>query len=108
MRGHPSRVDHSSLRLLYALSTLLDWEDPPGRVKECHQMEDIQAVCHAMTMFYPSGAERFLEAVLSISEKARGFAPKAVGDFNARRCKGRRPATETAIAVCAPLNSDKT
>jgi len=71
-------------------------------------MEDIQAVCHAMTVFYPGGAERFLEAVLSISEKVRGLARKVVGDFNARRSKGRRPATEAAVPVCAPLNSDKT
>ena len=50
-------------------------------------MEDIQAVCHAMTVFYPGGTERFLEAVLSISEKVRGLARKVVGDFNARAAR---------------------
>jgi hypothetical protein len=38
-------------------------------------MEDIHAVCHARTVFYQGIAERFLEAVLSISEKVRGLAP---------------------------------
>jgi hypothetical protein len=46
-------------------------------------MEDIHAVCHARTVFYPGGAEQFLEAVLSISEKVRGLAQKVVGDLNA-------------------------
>jgi hypothetical protein len=77
-------------------------------MKEWRQMEDIRAVRRAMTMFYPAGAGQFLEAVLSISEKVRGLARKVVGDFNARRSKGRRPATEAAVPVCAPLNSDKT
>jgi hypothetical protein len=54
-------------------------------------MEDIQAVCHGMTMFYPGGAERFLEAALSISEKVSGLARKVVGGFNARCSEGRRP-----------------
>ena len=71
-------------------------------------MEDIQAVCHAMTMFYPGGAEQFLEAVLSISEKVRGLARKAVGELNARRSNGCRPATEPALLACALLNSDET
>jgi len=31
-------------------------------------MEDFHAVCHASTVFYQGIAERFLEAVLSISE----------------------------------------
>ena len=44
-------------------------------------MEDIQAIRHAMTMFYPAGAGQFLEAVLSISEKVRGLAQKTVGDL---------------------------
>ena len=65
-------------------------------------MEDIQAVCHAMTVFYPGGAERFLEAVLSISEKVRGLARKVVGDFNARAAKvvGRRPRRQYLFARC--------
>jgi hypothetical protein len=37
-------------------------------------MEDIEAVCHAKTVFYQGIAERFPEAVLSIPEKVRGFA----------------------------------
>jgi hypothetical protein len=44
-------------------------------------MEDVKVVCHAMAMFYPGGAEQFLEAVLSISEKVRGLARKTVGDL---------------------------
>jgi hypothetical protein len=44
-------------------------------------MEDVEVVCHAMAMFYPGGAEQFLEAVLSISEKVRGLARKTVGDL---------------------------
>jgi hypothetical protein len=71
-------------------------------------MEDIQAVCHAMAVFYHGGAEQFLEAVLSIAEKVRGLDRKLIGDFNARRSKDRRPATEAAVPVCVLLNSDKT
>jgi hypothetical protein len=39
-------------------------------------MEDIRAVRHAMTMFYPAGAGQFLEAVLSISEKVGALPEK--------------------------------
>jgi hypothetical protein len=55
-----------------------------------------------MTVFYPGGAERFLEAVLSISEKVRGLARKVVGDFNARAAKvvGRRPRRQYLFAHC--------
>jgi len=42
-------------------------------------MEDIRAVCHARTMFYPGDAQQFLEAVLNIPEKLRSLARKAVG-----------------------------
>jgi hypothetical protein len=71
-------------------------------------MEDIHAVCHARTVFYQGIAEQFLEAVLSISEKVRGLARKVVGDFNAGRGDGRRPATEPALAACTQLNSEET
>ena len=39
-------------------------------------MEDIRAVRHAMTIFYPTDAGQFLEAFLSISEKVSGLARK--------------------------------
>jgi hypothetical protein len=52
-------------------------------------MEYIHAVCHGMTMFYPGGAEQFLEAVLSISERVRGIARKS----------GRTTSTHAAEAV---------
>jgi hypothetical protein len=61
-------------------------------MKEWRQIEDIRAVRHAMTMFYPAGAGQFLEAVLSISEKVSGLAPKTVGDLTqeAATVVGRR------------------
>jgi hypothetical protein len=46
-------------------------------------MEDIRAVCHARTMFYPGDAQQFLEAVLNIPEKLRSLARKAVGGTSA-------------------------
>jgi hypothetical protein len=39
-------------------------------------MEDIRAVCHARTMFYPGDAQQFLEAVLNIPEKLRKPSPE--------------------------------
>jgi hypothetical protein len=63
-------------------------------------MEYFHAVCRDMTMFYPGGAEQFLEVVLSISEKVRGLARKSVGDLNARRRNGRRPVTKPALVAC--------
>jgi hypothetical protein len=84
MRGLLWGIDHSRLRLLYACSTLLDWEDSPGWGEgKVHQVDDVRAVCHGMTMFYPIGAEQFLEAVLNIPEKLRSLTQKVVGDVNA-------------------------
>ena len=73
--------------MLYALGKPLR-----GRMKEWRQTEDIRAVRHAMTMFYPAGAGQFLEAVLSISEKVRGLARKTAGDLtqDAATVVGRR------------------
>jgi len=51
-------------------------------------MENFHAICHARTMFYPGDAYPFLEAVLSIPEKLRGFA---------RKMPGRRSATSTHV-----------
>jgi hypothetical protein len=39
-------------------------------------------------MFYLGITEQFLEAVLSIPEKARGLTEEAVADPNARRSSG--------------------
>ncbi len=61
-----------------------------------------------MTMFYPGGAEQFLEAGLSISENVIGFARKAIGNLNARHSNGCRPAKEPALLTCALPNSDET
>ena len=70
-------------------------------------MEDIQAVCHAMTVFYPGGAERFLEAVLSISEKVSGLARKR--SATSRKTQQQLSADEEpALLTCAWLNSDET
>jgi hypothetical protein len=63
---------------------------------------------------YPGKAHQFLEAVLNNPEKSRGLArkSKAVGDLNARRSNGRRPAMEPALAAdwpscsCAPPSSE--
>jgi hypothetical protein len=42
-------------------------------------MQDIHAVCHARTTFYPGDAQQFLEAVLNIPEKLRSLVRRAVG-----------------------------
>lgn len=75
-------MDHSRLRLLDALSTLLDWEVSSGWGE--HRKEEFHAVRRAKTTFYRGAAQQFLEAVLNISEKLRGLAQKVVGDLNAR------------------------
>jgi hypothetical protein len=78
MRGLLCGIDHSRLRLLDALSALLDWEVSSGWGE--HRKEEFHAVRRARTTFYRGAAQQFLEAVLNISEKLRGLARKAVGD----------------------------
>jgi hypothetical protein len=51
-------------------------------------MQDIHAVCHARTTFYPGDAQQFLEAILNIPEKLSSLARKAVADLSARRTNG--------------------
>jgi hypothetical protein len=88
--------------MLYALGKPLG-----GRMKEWRQMEDIQAIRHAMTMFYPAGAGQFLEAVLSISEKVSGLARKR--SATSRKTQQQLSADEEpALLTCAWLNSDET
>src|SRR5260370_33686204 len=82
MRGLLCRIDHSRLRLLDALSALLDWEVSSGWGE--HRKEEFHAVRRARTTFDRGAAQQFLEAVLNISEKLRGPARQAVGDANAR------------------------
>jgi len=56
-------------------------------------------------MFYPGDAYPFLEAVLSIPEKLRGLARKAVGDLNARAAMavGQRRNRPWRLACCRIL-----
>jgi hypothetical protein len=108
MRGSLCRINHSRLDPLDALSTLLDWKDSSGSGEGMSPNENIAAGCHARTTIYPRVARQFLEAVLNIPEKLTALAQKVVGNLNARRCNGCRPATEMALAACEWLNSDET
>jgi hypothetical protein len=76
-------------------------------MKEWRQMEDIQAIRHAMTMFYPAGAGQFLEAVLSISEKVRALPGKrsAISRMTQQQLSADK---EPALLTCVWLNSDET
>ena len=79
MRGFLCGIVHSRLQLLDALSLFLIAKCLRVRMKESPRMQDVHAVCHARTMFYPGDARQFLEAVLNIPEKLRNLARKAVG-----------------------------
>jgi hypothetical protein len=84
MRGLLCGIDHSRLRLLDALSTLLDWEESLGLGEG---MSTEWKICHSRTVFYPGDAQQFLEAVLNISEKLP------------RHCSEKRSAASTAGAA---------
>jgi hypothetical protein len=75
-------------------------------MKKWRQTEDIRAVRHAMTMFYPAGAGQFLEAVLSISEKVRALPGKR--SAISRMTQQQLSAEEPALLTCVWLNSDET